>query len=157
ATFVPRFWKGEEPKAGVLRIPVNTSGGLISKGHPLGATGIAQCAELTWQLRGWCNERQVSNATRALQHNVGLGGAVVVTLYAKPTPRGSGAGWQDPRERVGYNPAVSCRGVTEADVTRVMSAKGGLVGTKAGLNEKAREGLAAMNAGVVGSKGAAKL
>ncbi|KAJ3066874.1 sterol carrier protein 2 [Podochytrium sp. JEL0797] len=157
ATFLPRFWKREEPKTGVLRIPVNTSGGLISKGHPLGATGIAQCAELTWQLRGWCNERQVSNATRALQHNVGLGGAVVVTLYAKPTPRGSGAGWQDPRERVGYNPAVSCRGVTEADVTKVMSVKGGLVGTKAGLNEKAREGLVAMNAGVVGAKGAAKL
>lgn len=60
---------------------VNPSGGLISKGHPLGATGIAQCAELTWQLRGQAGSRQVPGARRALQHNVGLGGAAVVTLY----------------------------------------------------------------------------
>jgi acetyl-CoA acyltransferase len=62
---------------------VNPSGGLISKGHPLGATGIAQCAELNWQLRGEAGPRQVANATRALQHNIGLGGAAVVTLYEK--------------------------------------------------------------------------
>lgn len=60
---------------------VNPSGGLISKGHPLGATGLAQCAELTWQLRGDAGPRQVDGATRALQHNIGLGGAAVVTLY----------------------------------------------------------------------------
>jgi acetyl-CoA acetyltransferase len=60
---------------------VNPSGGLISKGHPLGATGIAQCAELTWQLRGEAGGRQVPGATRAIQHNIGLGGAAVVTLY----------------------------------------------------------------------------
>jgi len=60
---------------------VNPSGGLISKGHPLGATGIAQCAELTWQLRGEADKRQVPNCKIALQHNVGLGGAVVVALY----------------------------------------------------------------------------
>lgn len=60
---------------------VNPSGGLISKGHPLGATGIAQCAELTWQLRGQATNRQVPNCKVALQHNVGLGGAVVVALY----------------------------------------------------------------------------
>jgi acetyl-CoA acetyltransferase len=60
---------------------VNPSGGLISKGHPLGATGLAQCAELTWQLRGTAGPRQVDGATVALQHNIGLGGAVVVTAY----------------------------------------------------------------------------
>ena len=60
---------------------VNPSGGLISKGHPLGATGLAQCAELTWQLRGTADERQVHGAKVALQHNIGLGGAVVVSAY----------------------------------------------------------------------------
>ncbi|MFC5182837.1 lipid-transfer protein [Actinomadura harenae] len=63
---------------------VNPSGGLISKGHPLGATGLAQCAELTWQLRGKADARQVENAKAALQHNIGLGGAAVVTLYKQP-------------------------------------------------------------------------
>ncbi|MCZ4615000.1 lipid-transfer protein [Rhodococcus qingshengii] len=65
---------------------VNPSGGLISKGHPLGATGLAQCAELTWQLRGTADKRQVDGAKVALQHNIGLGGAVVVTAY-KPYAR----------------------------------------------------------------------
>ena len=60
---------------------VNPSGGLISKGHPLGATGLAQCAELNWQLRGSADARQVDGAEIALQHNIGLGGAVVVTMY----------------------------------------------------------------------------
>ena len=60
---------------------VNPSGGLISKGHPLGATGLAQCSELTWQLRGTADKRQVAGAKAALQHNIGLGGAVVVTAY----------------------------------------------------------------------------
>ncbi|MFD6224615.1 lipid-transfer protein [Nocardia asteroides] len=60
---------------------VNPSGGLISKGHPLGATGLAQCSELTWQLRGTADARQVDGARIALQHNIGLGGAVVVTAY----------------------------------------------------------------------------
>jgi acetyl-CoA acetyltransferase len=60
---------------------VNPSGGLISKGHPLGATGLAQCAELTWQLRGTAGPRQVEGARVALQHNIGLGGAAVVTVY----------------------------------------------------------------------------
>ncbi|HSX66875.1 lipid-transfer protein [Nocardioides sp.] len=66
---------------------VNPSGGLISKGHPLGATGLAQCSELTWQLRGTADKRQVERAAQpggvALQHNIGLGGAVVVTAYRK--------------------------------------------------------------------------
>jgi acetyl-CoA acyltransferase len=60
---------------------VNPSGGLISKGHPLGATGLAQCSELTWQLRGTADARQVEGATVALQHNIGLGGAAVVSVY----------------------------------------------------------------------------
>lgn len=62
---------------------VNPSGGLISKGHPLGATGLAQCSELTWQLRGTADARQVDNVTAALQHNIGLGGAAVVTAYQR--------------------------------------------------------------------------
>jgi len=62
---------------------VNPSGGLISKGHPLGATGLAQCAELNWQLRGAADKRQVDNVTAALQHNIGLGGAAVVTAYQR--------------------------------------------------------------------------
>lgn len=62
---------------------VNPSGGLISKGHPLGATGLAQCAELTWQLRGGAGRRQVEGAAVALAHNVGLGSAGVVTIYRK--------------------------------------------------------------------------
>ncbi|NKS33507.1 lipid-transfer protein [Rhodococcus hoagii] len=65
---------------------VNPSGGLISKGHPLGATGLAQCSELTWQLRGTADRRQVDGAEVALQHNIGLGGAVVVTAY-RPAER----------------------------------------------------------------------
>jgi acetyl-CoA acetyltransferase len=61
----------------------NPSGGLLSKGHPLGATGLAQCYELTHQLRGTADKRQVEGARHALQHNLGLGGACVVTLYGK--------------------------------------------------------------------------
>jgi len=63
------------------RVVTNPSGGLLSKGHPLGATGLAQCAELVWQLRGQAAARQVEGAKLALQHNVGLGGVAVVTLY----------------------------------------------------------------------------
>jgi len=83
----------EPGKAGVLvdegattyggRWVVNPSGGLISKGHPLGATGLAQCAELTWQIRGTAEARQVPDVTAGLAHNIGLGGAAVVTLYRK--------------------------------------------------------------------------
>ncbi len=63
------------------KIVTNPSGGLLSKGHPLGATGLAQCTELVWQLRGQADKRQVPNAKVALQHNLGLGGACVVTMY----------------------------------------------------------------------------
>jgi len=65
------------------RIVTNPSGGLLSKGHPLGATGLAQCYELVSQLRGKADQRQVEGARLALQHNLGLGGACVVTLYQK--------------------------------------------------------------------------
>ncbi len=63
------------------KIVTNPSGGLLSKGHPLGATGLAQCYELTHQLRGSAERRQVAGARTGLQHNLGLGGACVVTLY----------------------------------------------------------------------------
>ncbi|MFI0709557.1 lipid-transfer protein [Streptomyces inhibens] len=62
---------------------VNPSGGLISKGHPLGATGLAQAAELVWQLRGTAGERQVPDARVGLAHNIGLGGAAVVTVLRR--------------------------------------------------------------------------
>jgi len=69
--------------ATVAAVVTNPSGGLLSKGHPLGATGLAQCAELVWQLRGTAGPRQVEGVSLALQHNLGLGGACVVTLYER--------------------------------------------------------------------------
>jgi len=65
------------------QIVINPSGGLLSKGHPLGATGLAQCYELTQQLRGNAEQRQVEGVRLAMAHNLGLGGACVVTLYGK--------------------------------------------------------------------------
>jgi acetyl-CoA acetyltransferase len=65
------------------QVVTNPSGGLLSKGHPLGATGLAQCTELVQQLRGTAEKRQVEGARLALQHNLGLGGACVVTLYER--------------------------------------------------------------------------
>ncbi len=73
------IWDGDNTYGG--KVVTNPSGGLLSKGHPLGATGLAQCAELVWQLRGQAGPRQVEGARLALQHNIGLGGACVVTLY----------------------------------------------------------------------------
>ena len=74
-------WDGANTYGG--QVVTNPSGGLLAKGHPLGATGLAQCAELVWQLRGQAGSRQVEDARIALQHNIGLGGACVVTLYAR--------------------------------------------------------------------------
>jgi acetyl-CoA acetyltransferase len=65
------------------KVVTNPSGGLLSKGHPLGATGLAQCTELVQQLRGTAEKRQVEGARLALQHNLGIGGACVVTLYER--------------------------------------------------------------------------
>ncbi len=73
--------KGDNTYGG--RVVTNPSGGLLSKGHPLGATGLAQCYELTRQLRGAAGGTQVDGVSRALQHNLGLGGACVVTMYEK--------------------------------------------------------------------------
>jgi acetyl-CoA acetyltransferase len=73
------IWDADNTYGG--RVVTNPSGGLLSKGHPLGATGLAQCYELVSQLRGNAGKRQVEGAKTALQHNLGLGGACVVTLY----------------------------------------------------------------------------
>ncbi|MDH0032258.1 MULTISPECIES: lipid-transfer protein [unclassified Acinetobacter] len=75
------IWDGDNTYGG--KYVTNPSGGLLSKGHPLGATGLAQCTELVWQLRGTAEKRQVENARIALQHNLGLGGACVVTMYRR--------------------------------------------------------------------------
>jgi acetyl-CoA acetyltransferase len=75
------IWDGDNTYGG--KWVTNPSGGLLSKGHPLGATGVAQCTELVWHLRGQAGERQVEGAKVALQHNLGLGGACVVTMYRK--------------------------------------------------------------------------
>jgi acetyl-CoA acetyltransferase len=74
-------WEGQNTYGG--KVVTNPSGGLLSKGHPLGATGLAQCTELVWQLRGQADKRQVPGAKVALQHNLGLGGACVVTMYRR--------------------------------------------------------------------------
>jgi sterol carrier protein 2 len=106
------------------QVVVNPSGGLISKGHPLGATGLAQCAELTWQLRGWANNRLVKDAPVALQHNLGLGGAVVVNVYKRADGK---LNTQVSNEDIakgswlGYNAAVEVRGVSSADAAKVRS------------------------------------
>ncbi|KAI6781754.1 Non-specific lipid-transfer protein-like protein [Emericellopsis cladophorae] len=103
---------------------INPSGGLISKGHPLGATGIAQCAELVWHLRGWANNRQVARTKHCLQHNLGLGGAAVVTVYrradGKEAPEMDSA-TVGRKNGLGYNPAVEAKGFTQAQATSVRS------------------------------------
>ncbi len=75
------IWDDDNTYGG--KFVTNPSGGLLSKGHPLGATGVAQCAELVWQLRGQADKRQVEGARVALQHNLGLGGACVITMYRR--------------------------------------------------------------------------
>ncbi|KAK3683860.1 thiolase-like protein [Podospora appendiculata] len=106
------------------KIVINPSGGLISKGHPLGATGIAQCAELVWHLRGWANNRGVPHTKWALQHNLGLGGAAVVTVYRRAD--GKEAPVVDSitvgrANKQGYNPAVEAKGFTAEQVKAVRS------------------------------------
>jgi sterol carrier protein 2 len=75
------IWDGDNTYGG--KFVTNPSGGLLSKGHPLGATGLAQCTELVWHLRGTAEARQVEGAKIALQHNLGLGGACVMTMYRR--------------------------------------------------------------------------
>lgn len=107
---------------------VNPSGGLISKGHPLGATGLAQCAELTWQLRGWAKNRLVKEVDVALQHNLGLGGAVVVTVYKradlkKNTDVQVSDAQIEKSSGLGYNPAVEARFIKPELADKVRSKK----------------------------------
>jgi sterol carrier protein 2 len=106
------------------KMVINPSGGLISKGHPLGASGIAQCAELVWHLRGWANNRLVDNTTVALQHNLGLGGAVVVTVYKRADGKASkpvDSAEVGKKNKLGYNPAVEAKGFTKEQATSVRS------------------------------------
>jgi len=108
------------------KMVINPSGGLISKGHPLGATGIGQCAELVWHLRGWANNRLISGTDAALQHNLGLGGAVVVTIYKRADGQ---VAVPVPSEAVssitglGYNPAIEAKGFTLDQAKSVLSRK----------------------------------
>ncbi|KAG9683060.1 hypothetical protein KCU95_g4488, partial [Aureobasidium melanogenum] len=106
------------------KMVINPSGGLISKGHPLGATGIAQCAELVWHLRGWANNRLVKGTTAALQHNLGLGGAVVVTVYKRADGKASesvDSQTVGQKNGLGYNPAVEAKGFSKSQVNQVRS------------------------------------
>lgn len=116
--------RGDITYGGGRGLVVNPSGGLISKGHPLGATGIAQCAELVWHLRGWANNRAVAGTRYCLQHNLGLGGAAVVTVYR----RADGAAAPEVGDAavgeatgLGYNPATQARGFTAAQARAVRS------------------------------------
>ncbi|KAH7347521.1 putative lipid-transfer protein, mitochondrial precursor [Plectosphaerella cucumerina] len=95
-------------------------------GHPLGATGLAQCAELVWHLRGWAKSRAVKGTKFALQHNMGLGGATVVTIYKRPdggeAPKLEDTRPEtDGRNRLGYNPAEEARSITRSDWESVTS------------------------------------
>lgn len=103
---------------------INPSGGLISKGHPLGATGVAQCAELTWQLRGWANNRLGKDVKVALQHNLGLGGAVVISIYKRADGKVSTPVSNEEISKLsglGYNPAVEAHFITPQDAEKVRS------------------------------------
>jgi sterol carrier protein 2 len=106
------------------RVVVNPSGGLISKGHPLGATGIAQCAELVWHLRGWANNRAVPRTRWALQHNLGLGGAAVVTVYRRADGKEAPVlddGTVGQKNGLGYNPATEAKGFTVEQARKARS------------------------------------
>ena len=106
------------------KMVINPSGGLISKGHPLGATGLAQCAELVWHLRGWANNRLIDGTDAALQHNLGLGGAVVVTVYKRADGKVAASVPSDVVGKItglGYNPAVEAKGFTAEQAKTVLS------------------------------------
>ncbi|KAK2813888.1 hypothetical protein FQN50_000289 [Emmonsiellopsis sp. PD_5] len=106
------------------RVVVNPSGGLISKGHPLGATGLAQCTELVWQLRGWANNRLAPYTTAALQHNLGLGGAAVVSVYKRADGLSNAPKTDNEvsaSSGLGYNPATEARQVTVDQIKSILS------------------------------------
>jgi len=105
---------------------VNPSGGLISKGHPLGASGIAQCAELVWHLRGWANNRLMPNTDVCLQHNLGLGGAVVCAVYKRADGKVAKKVSNEEVGKItglGYNPAIEAKGFTKEQADKVRSRK----------------------------------
>ncbi|KAK6379518.1 hypothetical protein LTS17_006436 [Exophiala oligosperma] len=122
------YHRDQSSAVGMRNWLVNPSGGLISKGHPLGATGLAQCAELVWHLRGWTKKRAVSSTKYCMAHNMGLGGATVVTIYRRhdgreaPEP-GTTRPEADGRDRLGYNPAEEARPITRRDWNRVRAQK----------------------------------
>ncbi|KAF2266695.1 non-specific lipid-transfer protein [Lojkania enalia] len=108
------------------KVVINPSGGLISKGHPLGATGLAQCAELVWHMRGWANNRSVKDTVVALQHNLGLGGAAVVSVYKRADGKAASDLSDEEIGRItglGYNPATVAKGFTKSQVDMVRSRK----------------------------------
>ncbi len=99
---------------------INVSGGLESKGHPLGATGLGMIKYMVDQVRGDAGPMQVKNVKNAMAHNLGLGGSAVVTILRKPTF------WQDgakAKDRFGYNAGYECRRVTEDEFNAVRSQK----------------------------------
>jgi sterol carrier protein 2 len=121
------------------KMVINPSGGLISKGHPLGATGIAQCAELVWHLRGWANNRLVSGTSAALQHNLGLGGAVVVTVYKRTDGKVASPVSSEEVAKLtglGYNPAVEAKGFTQEQGRSVLSKENSNDWARADVQEK---------------------
>lgn len=95
---------------------VNPSGGLESKGHPLGATGLGMIFYLTLQLRNEAGKMQVPNVKNAMAHNLGLGGSAVVTILRRPAFYKKGTSATD---RFGYNPALECRRITDGDLAKV--------------------------------------
>jgi len=107
---------------------INPSGGLESKGHPLGATGLAMTFYLVMQLRGWAGKMQVpeidpakqgSKEAYAMAHNIGLGGSCVVAIFKRPS--WFKAGGQDGRARLGYNHGAEYKPLAEGQVEKVQS------------------------------------
>lgn len=111
----------------ISKFVINPSGGLESKGHPLGATGIGMLFYLTLQLRGEAGELQVPNVQHALAHNIGLGGSCIVTILRRPEfyqssrPVAAGGGESPMHARLGYHVARECRPITQADLDKVKS------------------------------------
>jgi sterol carrier protein 2 len=106
------------------RFVVNPSGGLLSKGHPLGATGLAQCAELVWHLRGWAINRLVPDIDIALAHNAGLGSAGFVTIYKRADGQKNRPVESEEVAKItglGYNPAVHAKGFSKEQADSVRS------------------------------------
>ncbi|GAA5851465.1 hypothetical protein JCM5353_002576 [Sporobolomyces roseus] len=111
---------------------INASGGLLAKGHPLGATGLGMAAYLVNQLRGWSGPMQdprcvpgemekQGKTAYGLAHNLGLGGSCVITIFKRPDF--FEAKGEDGRARLGYNHACECRESTMDDVAKVQSKK----------------------------------